>query len=183
MFTTVRQIQTSDFDFSHRLAVPAVVRWMEETEYAFLRSRGLSVSLHDSLGQLGFPRLEVSVELDELDHSATAQPGDWLETALSLKPSSGKQLEYGFQLYLKRPKSNSALVTRWLTVQGVEATAGEALASTDEGDRLDYFHGIDRKILGRGWFRVACCRFPPRSLPRAILVPDWILEKLFASPE
>lgn len=47
---------------------------MEETEYAFLRSRGLSVVLHDNRGTMGFPRLSADFKIiqparfDELVH-------------------------------------------------------------------------------------------------------------------
>ena len=38
---------------------------MEETEYAFLRSRNLSVVLYDERGTLGFPRLCAAVNVNQ----------------------------------------------------------------------------------------------------------------------
>jgi len=42
----------------------ALIRMMEETEYAFLRSRGLSVVLTDDRGLMGFPRLSAEIEIE-----------------------------------------------------------------------------------------------------------------------
>ena len=56
---------------------------MEETEYAFLRSRGLRVVLEDQKGIIGFPRLSAQIEvIDPL------QFDDRTTTTLTLKAVS-----------------------------------------------------------------------------------------------
>ncbi len=69
------------------------VRLMEETEYAFLRGRGLSVVLSDDRGTIGFPRLSAAVEIENpapFDRAVT--------TVLKLADSDGKQIVYKFSL-------------------------------------------------------------------------------------
>ncbi len=110
------------------------LRYMEEAEYAFLRSRGLSVVLADERGQIGFPRLAC-----QLDIHGTASAGQMLTTKLILDSIDGKQIAYSFRVL--------------------------------RGDQL----------LANGRFQVACCRFPPDSLPYAILIPDWVMAKLVSS--
>lgn len=68
-------------------------RWMEETEYGFLRSRGLSVSLTDERGRYGFPRTRV-----ELEVASAARRGDHLKVVLWLGTTDGKRLNYRFQI-------------------------------------------------------------------------------------
>lgn len=66
---------------------------MEETEYAFLRSRGLRVMLYDELGTLGFPRLEASLKI--------VQPlglGQQVKVRLSLVEIDGKHIVYKFNI-------------------------------------------------------------------------------------
>ena len=66
---------------------------MEETEYAFLRSRGLSVVLYDELGTLGFPRLNAKIQIHlplVLDQNVTVQ--------LRLLKIDGKQIVYDFSI-------------------------------------------------------------------------------------
>lgn len=77
-------------------------RWMEETEYAFLRSRGLSVSLTDSRGRYGFPRTRVEWEV----HSP-ARRGDELRIGLWLGETDGKRLHYRFALDRRAMTSGS----------------------------------------------------------------------------
>lgn len=68
---------------------------MEETEYAFLRSRGLSVVLSDEKGILGFPRLSASIGL----HQAARFDEDLL-VELNLLEIDGKQIVYQFEITL-----------------------------------------------------------------------------------
>ena len=82
-----------DVDYTGALSVPGIVRAMEETEYAFLRSRGLSVVLSDDKGLMGFPRLDVSTDLFEpafFDEVLTIQ--------LRLIEMDGKRLRYRFSI-------------------------------------------------------------------------------------
>ena len=66
---------------------------MEETEYAFLRSRGLCVVLYDERGTMGFPRLTAKIEILSplvFEQSVTVQ--------LRLVRVDGKQIEYEFSI-------------------------------------------------------------------------------------
>ncbi len=66
---------------------------MEETEYAFLRSRGLSVVMPDRRGTLGFPRLQVSFQIHQpLRFEQT------VEIHLRLVDLDGKQIVYEFEI-------------------------------------------------------------------------------------
>jgi len=60
---TTRTVRWVDTDASGMVHTSALIRMMEETEYAFLRSRGLSVVLTDSRGLMGFPRLSAEIEI------------------------------------------------------------------------------------------------------------------------
>ena len=64
-FSNTKVVRWVDTDASGMLHPSALVRMMEETEYAFLRSRGLSVVLTDGRGLMGFPRLSAEIELVE----------------------------------------------------------------------------------------------------------------------
>lgn len=92
-FERLVAVQEHDLD-RFGLAIPAMyARWMEETEYAFLRTRGLSVSLTDSRGRYGFPRTRVDWEIQ-----SPARRGDQLRVGLWLGATDGKQLHYRFAL-------------------------------------------------------------------------------------
>jgi len=67
---------------------------MEECEYAFLRSCGLSVVLYDERGTLGFPRLNASLNIHE-----PVQFDEAIETRLSLVELDGKRITYQFELF------------------------------------------------------------------------------------
>jgi YbgC/YbaW family acyl-CoA thioester hydrolase len=64
-FESTRIVRWIDTDASGMVHPSALIRMMEETEYAFLRSRGLSVVLKDGRGLMGFPRLSAEIELVE----------------------------------------------------------------------------------------------------------------------
>ncbi|MFT7629202.1 MAG: YbgC/YbaW family acyl-CoA thioester hydrolase [Mariniblastus sp.] len=129
MARVVRQADTDASGFAH---FSSYVRMMEETEYAFLRSRGLCVVLYDERGTMGFPRLNVSIVVHE-----PLVFDDSVEVRLRMVEIDGKQITYAFEL-----------------VQANQAIAVE------------------------GQFRVACCRFPGRDSPYAILIPEFIEEAL-----
>lgn len=62
-FETSKTVRWVDTDTSGMVHTSALIRMMEETEYAFLRSRGLSVVLTDGRGLMGFPRLSAEVNI------------------------------------------------------------------------------------------------------------------------
>ena len=82
-----------DTDSSGSVHLSALIRMMEETEYAFLRSRDLSVVLSDEKGVLGFPRLSASIELHQF-----ATFDDDLLVELNLLKIDGKQIVYQFEI-------------------------------------------------------------------------------------
>ena len=92
-FQTQRTVRMVDTDSSGSVHLSALIRMMEETEYAFLRSRDLTVVLSDDKGVLGFPRLSASIELH---HFATFD--DDLLVELSLLKIDGKQIVYHFEI-------------------------------------------------------------------------------------
>ncbi len=92
-FEYPRVVRLVDTDMSGFAHVSAYVRMMEETEYAFLRSRGLSVKLTDDKGVMGFPRLHASVQIAEplvFDQQVIVY--------LSLTELDGKSIFYEFQI-------------------------------------------------------------------------------------
>lgn len=86
----VRLVDTDTTGFAH---FGSYIRMMEETEYAFLRSRGLRVVLYDQRGTMGFPRLSASLDI----HQPVAF-GDKLTVKLELINVDGKQVEYKFSI-------------------------------------------------------------------------------------
>lgn len=66
---------------------------MEEAEYAFLRSRNLSVVLYDERGTLGFPRLSAQVDVEQ-----PLQFQQKVEIHLRLTQIDGKQIVYEFKI-------------------------------------------------------------------------------------
>ena len=71
----------------------AYIRLMEETEYEFLRSRGLSVVLSDERGTIGFPRLSTDIEI----HCWVGDDRE-LDVTLRLADIDGKQICYEFDI-------------------------------------------------------------------------------------
>ncbi len=132
-FQFPRRVRWRDTDLSGFANMAACITWLEETEYAFLRSRGLSVVLNDEKGRIGFPRVRTELEIREplvLD--------DELVVSLRLGELDGKVIQYHF----------------------------EAIRVADGA------------LVVVAQFTMACCRFPDAELPYAILVPEWIEEKL-----
>ncbi len=90
----VRFVDTDGWGFAH---FSSYVRMMEETEYAFLRSRGLNVKLTDERGTMGFPRLHASLQVHQplvFDESVTVH--------LHLDQLDGKAIQYSFDLVDER---------------------------------------------------------------------------------
>jgi YbgC/YbaW family acyl-CoA thioester hydrolase len=94
-FQTQRTVRFVDTDCSGSVHAGALIRMMEETEYAFLRSRNLSVVLSDEKGILGFPRLSASIDL----HQSASFDEDLL-VELNLLEIDGKQIVYQFEITL-----------------------------------------------------------------------------------
>lgn len=129
-FTRTHRVRWCETDASGFVHFANYIRMMEETEYAFLRSRDLSVVVSDHRGIIGFPRVTT-----EIDIQSPACFDNQLEIRMRLAGNDGVKIEYRFE------------ITR------------------------------DRQRIANGYFAVACCRFPPGEPPRAILIPDFILER------
>lgn len=88
-----RRIRWAETDASGFVHFAFYVRLMEETEYAFLRSRGLNVVLYDDRGTMGFPRLTANIEIINpaiFEQSVTVQ--------LDLRTVDGKRIVYDFTI-------------------------------------------------------------------------------------
>ena len=85
---TVRWVDT---DASGMVHTSALIRMMEETEYAFLRSRGLSVVLKDGRGLMGFPRLSAQIEISNPIEFDTE-----VSVTIFLVIVNGKTIHYDF---------------------------------------------------------------------------------------
>ncbi len=92
-FQTQRTVRMVDTDGSGTVHISALIRMMEETEYAFLRSRNLSVVLSDEKGILGFPRLSAGIQLYQ-----SAGFDEDLLVELNLLEIDGKQIVYQFEI-------------------------------------------------------------------------------------
>jgi YbgC/YbaW family acyl-CoA thioester hydrolase len=150
----------SDLDAAGRVTLSQFVRWMEETEYEFLRSRQLSVSLVDERGQFGFPRLNTQLEI--------AQWPDFdevLEVELNLRGVSPKQLDYDCCIY-------RTAATETPTQMSTTDTSGVGTVCVPSANAP----------LARVRYQAACCRFPANHAPYAILIPDWVLDRLGTVP-
>lgn len=94
-FQTQRIVRMVDTDCSGTAHVSALIRMMEETEYAFLRSCGLSVVLSDEKGIMGFPRLSAEIQLHQ-----PARFDEDLLVELNLLEIDGKHIVYQFEITL-----------------------------------------------------------------------------------
>lgn len=90
-FQTQRTVRMVDTDTSGAVHISALIRMMEETEYAFLRSRDLSVVLSDDNGVLGFPRLNASIDI-----LSFAGFDEEVIVELTLTEIDGKRIVYQF---------------------------------------------------------------------------------------
>lgn len=92
-FELSRKIRWRDTDQSGVANLGTYVRLMEETEYAFLRSRGLCVVLQDKFGTIGFPRLNASLKIER-----PVQFDEQVWVTLELSQIDGKQIVYQFEI-------------------------------------------------------------------------------------
>lgn len=152
-----------DFRGDGQVPLSVWVRWMEETEYGFLRSRGLSVSLRDERGQFGFPRLDVHVAV-----AATVELESELVIELLVGELTMKSCEYLFRASALPLATNASSAT-----SASSATNASSEGTTSGGATLAV-----PTLAATGYFRVACCRFPENQPPYAMLIPDWVLERL-----
>jgi len=92
-YRTTRRVEFADTDSAGIAHFTAFFAWMEETEHEFLRSRGLSVIVHDQPeSPLSWPRVGVSC-----DFSSAVRFEDVLDIRLQLLRVGEKSVTYGFE--------------------------------------------------------------------------------------
>ncbi|MCA9105321.1 MAG: acyl-CoA thioesterase [Planctomycetales bacterium] len=105
-FSYARRVEFAETDLAGFIHFSRYLTYMEETEYAFLRSIGLDVIMDDAKGQLGFPRLESHCE-----YLYPARYGDVIETRLRVAENDGKRLTYDFDMRVnEKPVARGRLV-------------------------------------------------------------------------
>ena len=92
-FLNRRRVEFADTDLAGFVHFSHYLRYMEETEYAFLRSLGLDVILDDERGKLGFPRYESLCR-----YLSPARYGQTVDVTLTVEKNDGKLITYGFGL-------------------------------------------------------------------------------------
>lgn len=88
-FKYQRRIAFSETDMAGIAHFTTYLKCMEETEHAFLRSRGLSASLNDAKGTLGFPKLSA-----RCDFARSTRYDDVLDIDALVSCSDGKSVTY-----------------------------------------------------------------------------------------
>lgn len=92
-FSTERRVEFSDTDMAGFVHFTNYLRYMEETEYEFLRSLGLSVVMNDEIGTYGFPRRQAHCE-----YLFPARYHQVIRIDLQVASNDGKLLRYDFEI-------------------------------------------------------------------------------------
>lgn len=92
-----RAVRFAETDASGFAYFDTYIRMMEETEYSFLRSRGLRVVLNDGKGIIGFPRIRAEITIEN-----PLRFEDTADIELHLATADGKQIVYEFAISLDR---------------------------------------------------------------------------------
>ena len=90
-FSMQRRVEFAETDMAGIAHFTNFFKYMEETEHAFLRARGLSVVLNDAKGKLGFPKLEATCE-----YKRPVRYEDVVEVDAVICCEDGKTLRYEF---------------------------------------------------------------------------------------
>ena len=90
-FQTTRRVEFGDTDMVGIVHFSNFFRYMEAAEVAFLKSRGLNVSLDWNGESLGFPRVNVSC-----DYVSPAKFDDVLDIDVRLEKLGSKSVTYAF---------------------------------------------------------------------------------------
>ena len=85
---TVRFAETDVLGFAY---FDTYIRMIEETEYSFLRSRGLRVVLDDGKGIIGFPRISATIKVEN-----PLRFEELADITLQVRAADGKQIVYDF---------------------------------------------------------------------------------------
>lgn len=92
-FLRIHRVRWVEVDARGCVNLAGLLRIMEETEYAFLRSLGLSVVMKDHRGTIGFPRISA-----ELEAGSPAFFDDILEIRLYVLTNDGVTIRYRFEI-------------------------------------------------------------------------------------
>ena len=92
-FRRRHRVRWSETDASGFVHFPNYIRMMEETEYEFLRSLGLSVVSRDERGVIGFPRVSSEIEI-----LTPARLDEELEIWLRISVNDGVKIGYRFEI-------------------------------------------------------------------------------------
>lgn len=90
-FNMQRRVAFADTDMAGIMHFTNFFKYMEETEHAFLRSRGLSVVLNDAKGRLGFPKLSATC-----DYQRPARYEEVIAISALIRCDDGKSMTYAF---------------------------------------------------------------------------------------
>lgn len=92
-FRTSRRVEFSDTDAAGIAHFASFLRYMEQAEHDFLRSRGLSVVMHDAEGKISWPRVST-----KCDFQSAARFEDVLEIDVSIGRMGEKSVTYAFRV-------------------------------------------------------------------------------------
>jgi len=92
-FSYPREVRLVDTDVTGFAHFSSYFRMMEEAEYGFLRSRGLSVVMKDERGTMGFPRVSCEIDIDR-----PLSLGEQVDVNVLLVMADGKRVVYQFEI-------------------------------------------------------------------------------------
>ncbi|MEO1970270.1 MAG: thioesterase family protein [Pirellulaceae bacterium] len=92
-FQAKRRVEFADTDMAGIVHFSSFFRYMEETEYAFLRSLGLSVVIQDEMGIMGMPRREAKCQ-----YHRPARFEEVLTIDLQVAHNDGLRMKHKFRI-------------------------------------------------------------------------------------
>ena len=98
-FSTQLRVRFNETDMAGIVHFSNFFKYMEEAEHAFLRSRGLAVSMDDGKGKLGFPKVSA-----HCDYMRPARCDDTLDVKLVVRCDDGKCVDYDCQFFASGKK-------------------------------------------------------------------------------
>jgi len=126
-FRTTRRVEFGDTDMAGIVHFSNYFRYMEAAETAFLRARGLSVTMRDDTGRVGFPRVSVSC-----DFARPARFGELIDIDVTLEKIGSKSLSYRFDF----SRDGEALAVGRITSVYCRESPGHGLESIEIPEKL-----------------------------------------------
>ena len=93
-FRTQRLVQFAETDMAGIAHFTNYLRYMEEAEHEYLRSRGLSVVMHDEKGSFGFPKMSA-----RCDFARPVKHEQLLDITVSITADDGKTITYDCEFH------------------------------------------------------------------------------------